>query len=245
MGNRFTARKMVAATGSAAGSVALSQGTALLTDRVLLAGQSLLPIQSAPVPLTHGLDFLLKGAGSLGLLTGATAGLGIASGALWGNKPLEVDGLTWWKKLAVKPVAELYNTGIRFREETSEARLQNSADRRFLLGAGAGYRIGRRIGASAGQVQGAITGGVLGWRLSGEARALLESALQGLELPPIAKPFLPLLVGTVSVAAGQMLGGAVGGALGGWSGGILVGAATGAYCAAHPERSYTDTSGSD
>lgn len=219
------------------GSMALSQGAALAVDQALVAGKSLLPVQSAPVPLTDSLSFLLKGAGHLGLLTGAAAGLGIASGALWGDSPLEIDGLSWWKKLAVKPMAELYNSGIRFRENTSQARLHPTATKRFLAGACAGYQVGHGIGSAAGQIQGAVTGGILGWRLSGEAQALLEFTLDGLEIPPLAKPLLPLLVGATCVVAGQMLGGAVGSTLGGWSGGLLTGAASGTFCAASPRNS--------
>lgn len=224
----------VSAVGATGASIALTQGVASLTDTLLLSTESFIGINTSPLPLSPGLETLLKGAGQVGLLAGATAGLGIAAGAIWGKAPIRLDGAKWWKRLAFKPATELFNSGIRFRQQAGQARRQTVASQRFLQGAQAGFQVGRGIGSGAGQVQGALTGGLIGWRFSGEVSSLVETFTTGLEIPTLAKPYIPWLIGAACVAAGQMVGSSVGDFLGGLSGGALTATVTGAYCAVSP-----------
>jgi hypothetical protein len=223
--------KTVAATVASAG---LSQGAARLTDTVLLSGASFLPnLTSAISGPGSALVEKLAFTPGIGLLTGAIAGLSLASGAAWGEEPMALEGEPLWKRFLMKPSVDLFNDGIKFRHQVNDARNADSFRNAFSFGARAGFQVGAQIGGTAGRIQGAVSGGLIGWQVSGEALRLTRGLLQGTPLPPILQDMLPLVVGASCVMAGQSVGAAVGGVVGQVAGGSFSALATGLYAGYH------------
>lgn len=228
--NRPLAVPKVAA-GSAA-AVGVSRLAATASDTVLLSAGSLLP-DSAPAVSAPGLLTLQKLAQgpALGLAAGGLAGLGIAAGAVWGEKPFDLAQSSLWKRILLKPAADTFNSGIKFRQDVQSAQAEKELRPAFSKGAKAGWNIGSALGNTAGSVQGGISGALLGLEMSGEALSLLQSTLQSTPLPPLVQQSLPLLVGGACLFAGQAVGSAIGGAVGSVVGGSFVGLGVGTYAA--------------
>jgi hypothetical protein len=226
--------KVAVASAAAAG---VSQVAARATDTVMLAAESLLP-DVAPAVSAPGLSALQKiaqGPG-LGLAAGALTGLGIAFGAVWGQQLVDLSRSSLWKRIVIKPAADTYNQGIKFRQSVGEARAEESSGEAFRKGAAAGWDVGASLGRSAGTVQGGVTGAILGLEYSGEALTWLQSVIESTPLPPLLQQSLPLLVGGACLFAGQAVGSAVGGAVGSVVGGGVVGLGVGTYAAVAQNR---------
>ena len=219
------------AAGSAA-AVGVSRLAATASDTVLLGAGSLLPDTASAVsaPGLLPLQRLAQGPG-LGLAAGGIAGLGIAAGAVYGEKPIDLSQSYLWKRILLKPAADAYNSGIKFRQDVQNARAEKEIGPAFSKGAKAGWNIGSRLGKTTGSVQGGVSGALLGLEFSGEALSLLQSALKSTPLPPLIQQSLPLLVGGACLFAGQAVGSAVGGAVGSVVGGGVVGLGVGTYAA--------------
>ena len=220
----------VAAVSSAA--VGVSRLAATTSDTVVLGAASLLPdtVPAVSAPGLHALQRLAQGPG-LGLAAGGIAGLGIAAGAVWGEEPIDLSQSSLWKRILLKPAANTFNSGIKFRQDVQSAQAEKDLGPAFSKGAKAGWNIGSALGKTAGSVQGGISGALLGLEMSGEALSLLQSTLQSTPLPPLIQQSLPLLVGGACLFAGQAVGSAVGGAVGSVVGGGVVGLGVGTYAA--------------
>lgn len=217
---------------ASAAAVGVSRLAATASDSVVLGVASLLP-ETAPAvsaPGLHTLQRIAQGPG-LGLAAGGIAGLGIAAGAVYGEERIDLSQSSLWKRILLKPAADTFNSGIKFRQDVQSARAEKELGSAFSKGARAGWSIGSALGKTAGSVQGGVSGALLGLEFSGEALSLLQSTLQSTPLPPLIQQSLPLLVGGACLFAGQAVGSAVGGAVGSVVGGGVVGLGVGTYAA--------------
>lgn len=233
--NVLSSRKQVAriATAGAAtvGSAGLAHGVAKLSDNIIgsVADSVLVgtpSVGSPPVPLNH-----LLASSAPGLVSGLISGASIASGALWGQEPIDIENQKFWKRLLLGGPTRLYNKGIQFREEMAQTASLNAPGDRFIGGLKSGFKVGSELGGVAGRIQGSVTGGYIGWQYSGEAVRLSSELLQGLgaPLPPIVSKLMPMAVTAGCIIAGQAVGGLGGELLGRVAGGTAVGVTTGLY----------------
>ena len=227
---RLKKTSAVAVSGLAGG--VLAESTAQATHTVLHQLSDRVDLTSLPKPQNSPLiNSLLSGSG-LALASGALSGVGLAAGAVWGEKPVDLQDKSWWKKVAFGGPVNLFNSGIKMREDMRNAVQQDDLRSRFSGGAAVGFRAGSRVGGAAGKVQGALTGGYLGYQFSGQAVALVERFLEATPLPRPLQQMLPLAVTAACIVTGQGVGGMVGQTVGQITGGAIGGLAGGLYASA-------------